>query len=88
MVCSAAMASHTLLDYLMTESQGVALWWPFTDWRYKFKGPNPIDYTWNNESFSEAAVDVLRISLVELLIFAPVLLIVILLRRSWIKTTA
>jgi inner membrane protein len=82
-VFSAATASHTLLDYVMTESRGVALWWPFTDRRYKFGGTNPIDYTLSSASLWDAAVDVLRISLVELIIFAPMLLLVILLRRFW-----
>ena len=81
-VFSAAVASHTLLDYLMTESRGVALWWPFTDRRYKLRGPNPIDYTLSSTSFWDAAVDVLRICLTELIIFAPLLLLAILLRRS------
>jgi inner membrane protein len=80
-VFSAAIASHTLLDYLITESRGVALWWPFTDRRYKFRGPNPIDYTLSSTSFWEAAVDVLRVCFTELIIFAPLLLLVILLRR-------
>lgn len=78
---SAAVASHSLLDYLMTESRGVALWWPFTDRRYKFRGPNPIDYTWSSTSFWDAAVDILRISLMELIIFAPLLLLVIFVKR-------
>lgn len=82
-VFSAATASHPLLDYLMTESRGVALWWPLTDRRYKFSGPNPIDYTWNSTSWWDIAVDILRISLTELIIFAPLLLLVILLRRAW-----
>jgi membrane-bound metal-dependent hydrolase YbcI (DUF457 family) len=85
-VFSAATASHTLLDYLITESRGASLWWPFTDHRYKLQGPNPIDYTWSTTSFGEAAVDVLRISLTELLIFGPMLLIVVVLRsRSFRK---
>lgn len=77
---SAATASHPLLDYVITESQGVALWWPFTDYRYKLRAANPIDYTWSNASFWDTAVDVLRICLTELIIFGPLLLIVILLR--------
>ena len=77
---SAATASHTLLDYLITESRGVSLWWPFTDHRYKLRGPNPIDYTWSSTSFWQAVSDVLQISLTELIIFGPVLLIVIVLR--------
>ena len=81
LVFSAATASHTLLDYLMTESRGVALWWPFTDRRYKFRAPNPIDYTWDDSSFWTAAADILRITLTELFVFAPILLLVILLKR-------
>src|SRR5690349_24891073 len=30
-VFGAATASHTLLDYLMTVSRGVALWWPVSE---------------------------------------------------------
>ena len=77
---SAATASHPLLDYLITESRGVALWWPFTDHRYKLQAPNPIDYTWSTTSFWATAVDVLQICLTELIIFGPVFLIVMLLR--------
>jgi len=84
-VFSGAIVSHTLLDYLMTESRGVALWWPFTDRRYKFRGTNPIDYTLSGSSFWDVAGDVIRISLLELLIFAPILLLPILLKRLWIR---
>jgi len=80
-VFSAAVASHPLLDFLMTESRGVALWWPFTDARYKLSGPNPIDYTWSSTSFLDAAVSILRISLISLLIFGPLLLLIVLLTR-------
>ena len=84
-VFSAVTASHTLLDYVITESRGVALWWPFTDQRYKLRVTNPIDYTWSSASLWQATVDVLRICLVELIIFAPLLLLVILLRRSFVR---
>ena len=82
---SAAAASHTLLDYLITESRGVALWWPFTDHRYKLEIANPIDYTWSNASIWEASADVLKITLVEFMIFAPIFLAVVLLRKPWPK---
>ena len=84
-VFSGAYASHTLLDFLITESQGVALWWPFTDHRYKLRLPNPIDYTWNDASIWDVAVDIFKISVAELLIFGPVLLVVILIRRVLMK---
>jgi len=79
-VCG-AYVSHTLLDFMLTESRGVALWWPFTNQRYKLRLPNPIDYTWSDDSFSQAAVDLLKISFIELLIFVPILLAVISVRK-------
>jgi LexA-binding, inner membrane-associated putative hydrolase len=83
---SAATASHPLLDYLMTESRGVSLWWPFTDHRYKLEGWNPIEYTWNSESLLDVMVALIRISLTELVIFAPLLLLILLVRRSWMRS--
>ena len=78
---SAATVSHTMLDFLMTESRGVALFWPFTDQRYKLRLPNPIDYMWSDASVWEAIVDLLRVSLVELMIFGPLLLVVALVKK-------
>jgi membrane-bound metal-dependent hydrolase YbcI (DUF457 family) len=77
----AATVSHTLLDLLITESRGVALWWPFTDRRYKLGLPGPVDYNWSDASVWAWAVDVLGISFIELAIFGPVLLAVLLVRR-------
>ena len=82
---SAAAISHPLLDFVMTESRGVALWWPFTDRRYKLRMPNPIDYDWSSASLWEGAVDVLRISLVELIVFAPILLVILFLKQRLAK---
>lgn len=78
---SAATCSHTLLDFLVTESRGVALWWPLTNQRYKLRLSNPIDYSWNQESLWGAVVDILKISLMELLIFLPLLLMVVFIKR-------
>lgn len=78
---TAAASSHTLLDFMLTESRGVALWWPFTDRRYLLGLPNPIDYTWRGATLWEASVALLKISLVELMIFAPLLLVVLLVKR-------
>ena len=78
---SAAAASHTLLDYLITESRGVALWWPFTDHRYKLEITNPIDYTWSNASTWDVIAGVIKITLLEFMIFAPIFLVIVLLRR-------
>jgi hypothetical protein len=70
-----------LLDFLMTESGGVALWWPFTDHRYRLSLPNPINYTWDTASLWGAAIDLLKISFLELVIFSPLLVLVLFARR-------
>jgi membrane-bound metal-dependent hydrolase YbcI (DUF457 family) len=75
-----AYASHTLLDFIFTESHGVALWWPFTNHRYKLRLPNPIEYTWSHASVFATLVDVLQICLLELMIFGPILLVLL-----WIR---
>jgi membrane-bound metal-dependent hydrolase YbcI (DUF457 family) len=80
-----ATVSHTSLDFLMTESSGVALLWPFTDHRYKLSVPNPINYTWENSSLWGSAIDLLRISLIELMIFAPIFLVVVFVRRLLVE---
>ena len=83
----AAAGSHAILDFLMTESRGVALWWPLTDQRYKLKLPNPIDYTWSNESLWGAAEDLFRISLIELMIFGAIFLSAVLVRTFLVRQT-
>jgi len=35
LACVLPVLSHVLLDYVVTESPGVALWWPATGQRYK-----------------------------------------------------
>ena len=80
-----AYVSHTLLDLMFTESRGVALWWPFTNYRYKLRLPGPIEYAWSNASLSEMLVDVLKLCLAELLIFGPILLLVLWIRHMMTK---
>jgi membrane-bound metal-dependent hydrolase YbcI (DUF457 family) len=82
MVYSLAILSHPLLDYFFTESNGIELLWPFSSHRFRLQVPNPIDYTWSTASVSDAAFDLLRISLIELMIFAPLFLIVLWIRNS------
>jgi membrane-bound metal-dependent hydrolase YbcI (DUF457 family) len=78
---TAAVLSHTLLDFLITRSYGVELWWPFTKQRFKLSLANPIDYSWSSGSLWKASFDVLKISLFELMIFGPILLLVVMARR-------
>ena len=84
-IFGSAALSHTLIDYVMTESRGVALWWPFTDYRYKLRFPNPIDYRWDDSTVSTIVIDILRISLIELLIFGVIFLAIIWIKRTMTK---
>ena len=72
--------SHPLADFLMTESRGVELFWPLSDRRFRFGGPSLLDYTWANDSWRVTALDLLRISLTEVVLFAPLLAAVLLAR--------
>jgi membrane-bound metal-dependent hydrolase YbcI (DUF457 family) len=57
-----------------------ALWWPFTNYRYKLRLTGPIEYSWSHASVLDTLLDVLKICLAELLIFGPILLVVL-----WIR---
>ena len=81
LVFTGAYVSHTLLDLMFTESRGVALWWPFTNYRYKLRLPGPIEYAWSRASVLDTLLDVLTLCLAELLIFGPILLLIIWIRR-------
>ena len=82
LILTGAYVSHTLLDLMFTESRGVALWWPFTNHRYKLRLPGPIDYTWSDASLWATLAGVLKVCLAELLIFGPILLLVFWLRHK------
>ena len=73
---SAAVFSHALLDYIMTHSRGIALLWPLTNRRYKLELFQPINYSWDSDSWNSVA-DLLRISLLELLIFGPIVFLMV-----------
>ena len=76
-----AYVSHTLLDLMFTESRGVALWWPFTNHRYKLRLTGPIEYTWSDASLLHTFLDVLKLCLAELLIFGAIFLAIIGIRQ-------
>jgi len=81
LVFTLAYVSHTLLDFLITESRGVALWWPFTNYRYKLRLPSPIEYAWSNASLLDTLLDILKLCLMELVIFGPIFLAIIWIRH-------
>jgi membrane-bound metal-dependent hydrolase YbcI (DUF457 family) len=81
LVFTLTYVSHTLLDFMFTESRGVALWWPFTNHRYKLRLPYPIDYGWSHASLLATVFDVVKLCIAELLIFVPILFVVMWIRR-------
>lgn len=88
LVFTLAYVSHTLLDFMFTESRGVALWWPFTNYRYKLRLPSPIEYAWSRASLMATLGDVIKLCLLELLIFGPLLLAVIWIRQTGASNTS
>lgn len=80
--------SHPLIDFVMTESRGVELFWPLSDRRFRLGGPALLDYTWRNDSLAATALDLLRIALIEFALFAPLLFAVLVARRVGGRRTA
>jgi len=80
-----AYLSHALLDFMFTESRGIALWWPFTNYRYKLRLPTLIEYAWSRASLSDTVLDILKLCLLELVIFGPILLAVLWIRSAFIR---
>jgi membrane-bound metal-dependent hydrolase YbcI (DUF457 family) len=70
LVCTGAALSHPLLDYLFTESRGVALWWPVTGQRFKL-GIAEWSY-YELAGASRGWLEVVKLSGFELLVFGPI----------------
>lgn len=69
--CILALLSHSLADFLFTESHGVALAWPFTDERFKLGWPPLHYYRLADLAAGSRLVRLGAICVVELFLFAP-----------------
>jgi len=70
LVCTGAVLSHLLLDYLFTDSRGLALWWPVADQRFKLGIPE-----WSYYQFAKGSSGLLgfvKLSVIELFVFGPI----------------
>ncbi len=70
LVCAGAVLSHLLLDYLFTDSRGIALCWPVTDQRFKLGIPE-----WSYYQFAKGSPGLLgfvKLSVIELFVFGPI----------------
>lgn len=75
LVCTGAVLAHPLLDYLLTDSRGVALGWPVTDHRFKL-GIEGLSY-YQFAKGARGLVEFMKLSIIELLIFGPVFAIAV-----------
>jgi len=70
LVCTGAILSHLLLDYLFTDSRGIALWWPVTDQRFKL-GIEEWSY-YQLAKGSPGWFGFVKLSAIELVVFGPI----------------
>lgn len=71
LACVLAVLSHPLLDYVVTESPGVALWWPVTGRRTKL-GIDALSY-YHLVDASQGALAWVKLCAVEAVLFGPIL---------------
>jgi hypothetical protein len=79
LACVLPLLSHPMLDYLVTESPGVALGWPVTGQRTKL-GVDALSY-YHLVGASGGARALVKLCLVEILLFGPILALAVLARR-------
>src|SRR5262245_3480917 len=72
-----ATLSHSILDFLFTESRGVELFWPFSGKLFKFGLRPPFPYDWRPYPLGAKITDILILCLFELAVFATILLVVL-----------
>lgn len=80
LACVLPVLSHPLLDYLVTESPGVALLWPVTSRRYKL-GIDELSYYYLARA-SGGVRSLARLCGAEVLLFGPMLAFSVLHRRA------
>lgn len=79
LACVLPVLSHPLLDYLVTESPGVALWWPVTDRRTKL-GIDELSY-YHLVGASGGGLAWVKLCVAEILLFGPILALTVLASR-------
>ncbi|HEX8111703.1 MAG TPA: phosphotransferase [Kofleriaceae bacterium] len=80
LACVLPVLSHPLLDYVVTESPGVALWWPVTGRRTKL-GIDALSY-YHLIGASEGALAFVRLCAAEVVLFGPIFAVAVLASRQ------
>lgn len=83
LACVLPVLSHVVLDYLVTESRGVALWWPVTGRRYKL-GIDALSY-YHIVGASGGALAVVKLCVAEAVLFGPILACTVLATRRRLR---
>jgi membrane-bound metal-dependent hydrolase YbcI (DUF457 family) len=80
LACVLPLLSHALLDCVVTESPGVALWWPVTSQRTKL-GVDALSY-YHLVDGTGGALALVKLCVVEALLFGPVLALAVMASRG------
>lgn len=83
LACVLPVLSHPLLDYLVTGSHGVELWWPVTDRRYRL-GIDELSY-YHLMRASHGAQTLARLCLAEVILFGPLLAVAVVVIRRRVR---
>lgn len=83
LACVLPVLSHPLLDYLVTESHGVELWWPVTDRRYRL-GIDELSY-YHLVRASHGVQTLARLCLAEVALFGPLLAVAVRVARRRVR---
>jgi membrane-bound metal-dependent hydrolase YbcI (DUF457 family) len=75
-----ATLSHSVLDFLFTESRGVELFWPVSDKFFRLGLRPPISYNWRMYPLSAKITDILVLCFTEFAFFTTILLAILWLR--------
>jgi inner membrane protein len=86
-IFTAAAASHTLLDYATshTAEGGVTLFWPFSSRQFALGLTRGFEISLSEPTGAKMIGHLVRASVVEILVFGPVLLIVLTMRYMLIR---
>ena len=85
LVFSAAMATHPLLDYLLTDSRGVELFWPFAHEYVRLGLTSPSAFTWQPGGRLGRVVYLVQAGILDLVMFGPLLVLSFWLRQRALR---
>jgi membrane-bound metal-dependent hydrolase YbcI (DUF457 family) len=86
LIFGTAMMTHPLLDFIFTSSDGVELFWPLSEQRFRLGSQGFGVYHWHHHSLTGRLEDLLGIVIIEFMFYGAVLAAVLHCRGRLIKT--